>query len=60
MNMEFILLINAQIPQSSDFNIFISRINFTAKSFNARKICIFQYFSFYKQLNIHAQLSMIF
>ena len=36
---------------------FISMINTTSESLKARKICIFQHFSFCEQLKFHAQLS---
>ena len=35
---------------------FISMINVTSESLKARKVFIFQHFSFYKQLKFHAQL----
>ena len=36
---------------------FISRINTTSESLKARKISVFQHFSFYDQLKFYAQLS---
>ena len=57
LRMTFILLINVKMPTIVGILTFISRVNTTSESFKARKIFIFLYFSFYKQLKFHALLS---
>ena len=49
--MKFILLINDKMP-----NIF-SPTNTTSESLEARKVLIIHHFSFYEQLEYHAQFS---
>ena len=34
-------------------------MNTTAESIKARKVCVFQHFSFYEQFKLHAQLELI-
>ena len=56
--MNFIMLINVEImPTIIGILKFISMIIKIPKSLKARKVFIFQHFSFYKQLQFHAQLS---
>ena len=56
----FISLINVKMPRIKivGFLIFISKINTTSESLKARKVIIFQHFSFYEQLKFHAELRM--
>ena len=54
--MKFILLINVKMPTTGGILTFISRINTTSESLNARNINICQRFSFYEQLEFRAQL----
>ena len=46
-------LINVKMPTIVGILTFMSRINTASESFKARKILIFQQFSFYKQLKFH-------
>ena len=48
VSMKFILLINVKMPTVVGILTFISRINTTSESFKQDKICILQYFTFYK------------
>ena len=57
--MRFIKLINVNMPTIVDILTLISMINTTSESLEARKAFIFQHFSFYEQLKVHAPLSMI-
>ena len=50
------MLKDVQMPTIVDILILISMI-ITSVDLKARKIVIFQHFSFYKQLKFHAQLS---
>ena len=52
-----ILLLNVKMPTIVGILTFMSRINTTSGSFKQVKIIIFQYFTFYKHLKFHAQLS---
>ena len=52
-----IMLINVKMSTIVGILTFISMINKTFESLKARKVYIFQYFSFYVQLKFHAQLS---
>ena len=56
-SMKLIMLINAKMPIVVGILIFIGMINTTSDCLKARKVFIFQYFSFYEQLKFHAQLS---
>ena len=49
--------INIKMPTIVDILTFISIINTTSESSEARRIIIFQHFSFHKELIFHAQLS---
>ena len=55
--MKFILLINVKMTTVVGILKFISMINTTSEIFQARKIFIFHHFTFYEQLQAHAQLS---
>ena len=57
LSKKFIQLINVKMPIIVGILTFISMINTAPESFKARKIFIFQHFTFYEQLNFHAQLS---
>ena len=57
LSTKFILLINVKMPTIVGILTFISRINTASESFKARKIFIFQHFTFYEQLKFHVQLS---
>ena len=48
--MKFIMLINVKMPTVVGILTFISMINTTSESVKARKVFIFQHFSFYEQL----------
>ena len=48
---------NVKMPTIVDILTFISMINTIFESLKAIKVLIFQYFWFYEQLKIHAQLS---
>ena len=48
LNTKFILLINVKMPTIVGILTFISRRNTTSESFKARKISVFQHFSFYE------------
>ena len=52
----FIMLINVKMPTIVGILTFISMIK-QHMSFKARKVFIFQHFSFYEQLKYHAQLN---
>ena len=54
---KFILLINVKMPTIVGILTFMSRINTTSESLNARKICVFQHFGFNEQLKFYAQKS---
>ena len=54
---KFIMLINIKMPTIVGILTFISMINTTPESLKARKVFIFQYFSFHEQLKFHTQLS---
>ena len=49
LNIKFIMLINVKMPTNIGILIFVSMINKTSESLNARKVFIFQYFSYYGQ-----------
>ena len=55
--MKFIMFINVKMPTIVGILTSISLINTTSESLKARKVFIFQRFSFYAQLKLHAQLS---
>ena len=57
LSTKFIMLINSKRPTIVGILTFISFLNETSESMKARKVGIFQQFSFYKQLKFHAQLS---
>ena len=57
LSTEFILLINVKMPTIVGILTFMSRINSIFESLKARKISVFQHFSFYEQLKLYAQLS---
>ena len=57
LSKKFILLINAKMPTVVGILTLISRINTTSECLKARKILVFQHFSFYDQLKFYAQLS---
>ena len=57
LSMKFILLINVKMPTIVGIVTFISMINITSERLKARNSFICRYFSFYKQLKFHAQLS---
>ena len=57
LSMKFIMLINVKMPTIGGILTFISIINATSESLKARKVLIFQHFSFYGKLKFHAQLS---
>ena len=57
LSMTFILLINVKMPTIVGILTFISMINTTSKSFKARKVIIFQHFSFSECLKFLARLS---
>ena len=54
---KFILLINVKMPTIVGILTFISVINTTSERLEARDFFICQYFSFYEQLKVRAQLS---
>ena len=56
LNTKFILLINVKMQTIVGVLTFISMINTTSERINARNF-ISQYFNFYEQLKIYAQLS---
>ena len=55
--MKIIMLINVRMPTIVGILTFISMINTTSESFEARNVIIFKHFSFYDQLKFYAQLS---
>ena len=57
LSIKSIMLINVKMPRTVGILTFISMINTTPESLKARKVFIFQHFSFYEQLKIHAHLS---
>ena len=57
LSMKFIMLIHAKMPTIVGILTFISMIDTMSERCKARKIFIFQCFSFYEQLIFHAQLS---
>ena len=58
LSMNFILLINVKMTIIVGILTFVSRINTTSECFKQEKNDVFHYFTFYKQLKFHAQLSM--
>ena len=56
LSMKFIMLINVKMPFFGILT-FIRMIKTTSESLKARKVFIFQYFSFFEQLKFCAQLS---
>ena len=54
LSMKFIMLINVKMPTTVGILTFISMINTKSESLEARKVFIFQHFSFYEQLKFHA------
>ena len=56
--MKFILLVNVKMPTAVGILTFISLINTTSDSLKASKLLICQHFSFYEQLEFHAELSL--
>ena len=56
---KFIMLINFKIPTCVGILKFISMINTTSDGLKATKVLIFQHLSFYEQLELHAQLSVL-
>ena len=57
LSTKFILLINVKMRTIVGILTFICRINSTSENLKARKICVFQDFTFDEQLNFYAQLS---
>ena len=57
LSTKFILLINVKMPTFFGILTFVCRINTTLESLEARKIFIFQCFTFFEQLTFHVQLS---
>ena len=57
LSKKFIMLINVKMPTVVGILTFISMINTASESLKARKISIFQHFTFYEQLKVHARLS---
>ena len=57
LSTKFILLINVKMPTTVGILTFISMINTTSERLKARNLLICQYFGFYEQLNLRAQLS---
>ena len=55
--MKYIKFINVKMPTIVGILIFISMINKTSERLKARKVFIFQHFSFKEQLIFHVQLS---
>ena len=55
--MEFTMLINAKMPMIVVIFTFISKINTTSERLKARKVIIFQHFSF-ELSKFHAELRM--
>ena len=55
--MEFILLINVEMPTIVGILTFISMINTTSERLKERNFFLCRYFSFYEQLKFRAQLS---
>ena len=53
----FIMFINVKMPTVVGILTFITMLKTTPESLKARKVFIFQYLSFYVQLNFHAQTS---
>ena len=51
------MLINVKMPTIVGILTFISMLNAKSETMKARKVGIFQQFSFYEQLKFHAQLS---
>ena len=54
--MKFIVLTNVKMPTIVGILSFIRKINTLSEYLKARKIIIFQDFSFYEQLKFHAEL----
>ena len=60
LSMKFIMLINVNMSTAVvilTFNITI-RVSTTSERLKARRIFIFQHFSFYEQLKFHSELSL--
>ena len=57
LSIKLIMLINVKMPTNVGILTFVSMINKTYEHLKARKVFIFQHFSFYEQLKFHAQLS---
>ena len=55
--MKFIMFRNGKMPTIVGILKFIGIINTISESLKAGKVFIFQYFGFYGQLKVHAQLS---
>ena len=57
LSTKFVLLMNVKMPIILGILTFFSLINTTSERLKARNFFICRYFSFYEQLNFHAQLS---
>ena len=57
LSTKFILLINVKMTTIVGILTFMSRINTTSQSLQARNLLIYRYFTFYEQLKFCAQLS---
>ena len=55
LSKKFIMLINVKMLTIVGILTFINMLNTTSGSLKARKVSIFQQFSFYEQLKFHAQ-----
>ena len=60
MSMKFIMLINVEMSRIVGILIFMRMINTTSESLNARKVIIFQHFSFYEQLKFHSCMGICY
>ena len=56
LSTKLIMLINVKMLTIVGILKFISMLNGTSESLKARKVGVFQQFSFYEQLKFHAQL----
>ena len=56
---EIYLAHNVKVPTIVGILAFISMINTTSYSLKARKVFIFQHFSFYEQFEFHAELRSV-
>ena len=54
VKMSTVMLINVKMPTTVGILTFISMIDTTSESLKARKVFIFQHFSFYEQLKFYA------